>query len=96
MPCQSKPYFFFYKFQLRFCILISQAAYDAGQKATEMEGILTFLSDSIHVIQVTDGFRDVLKPRQLDDADCAALNLSSAVTVYLAMAIQYFNDESIG
>ena len=60
-----------------------------------MEGALEFLSDSISRIKVTEGFRDVLLPEQLDEVDSAAINLSSTVTLYLAMAIQYFTDDSI-
>ena len=53
------------------------------------------LSAAIHKVQVTAGFSDVLTPKQLDDVDCAALNLSASVTEYLAMAIKYFVNKSI-
>lgn len=57
---------------------------------------MAFLSDAIRPISVTEGFRNVLSPKQLDNVDCAALELSAAVTEYLALAIQYFTDKSIG
>jgi hypothetical protein len=60
-----------------------------------VEGALVVLSAAIHKVQVTEGFRDVLTPKQLDDVDCAALNLSASVTEYLAMAIKYFLDKSV-
>jgi hypothetical protein len=61
-----------------------------------VEEALTSLSSAISRIKVTEGFRDVLQQHQLDEVDCAAINLSAAVTEYLAIAIQYFADNSIG
>jgi len=55
-----------------------------------------FLLEAIRPIRVTEGFRDVLSPKQLDEVDCAAIALSAAVTDYLALAIQYFTDKTIG
>jgi hypothetical protein len=73
----------------------AKAAYDAGQKAAEVENAIVELSDAIHHISVTDGFRDVLTLDMLDNVDCAAIHLSAAVTEYLAMAIKYFRDKSL-
>jgi hypothetical protein len=73
-----------------------QAAYNAGQKAEEVDSALEFLADAIHSIHVTEGFSEVLNEEQLDGVDCAALQLSAAVTEYLAMAIVYYTDKSIG
>lgn len=55
-----------------------------------------FLSDAIHRVQVTKGFSDILNEGQLDDVNCAALNLSAVVTEYLTMAIEYFMENSLG
>jgi hypothetical protein len=55
---------------------------------------LSFLSEAIHRVHVTEGFSEVLNEKQLDDVYCAALNLSTAVTEYLILAIQYFTDNS--
>ena len=73
-----------------------EAAYNAGQTAVEINGTLLFLSDAIHRVQVTKGFSDVLNDKQLDDVNCAALNLSAVVTEYLTMATEYFMENSIG
>jgi hypothetical protein len=61
-----------------------------------VEDALVFLSDAISHIKVTEGFRNVLEDRQLDEVDCAAINLSATVTEYLAMAIEYFTDKTLG
>ena len=55
---------------------------------------LSFLSEAIHRVHVTEGFSEVLNEKQLDDVYCAALNLSAAVTEYLTLAIQYFTDKN--
>jgi hypothetical protein len=55
-----------------------------------------FLYDAIHRVQVTRGFSDILNEAQLDDVNCAALNLSAVVTEYLTMAIEYFMENSLG
>lgn len=69
-------------------------AYNAGEKAEEVDGALTTLSDAIHDVQVTDGFDEVLSQQQREDVECAAINLSASVTKYLAMAIEYFTDRT--
>jgi hypothetical protein len=51
---------------------------------------------AIHRIHVTERFSEILSDAQLDDVHCAALNLSTAVTEYLVMVIQYLTDKSIG
>ena len=57
---------------------------------------LSFLSDSIREVEVTATFKDILKQKQLEDVNCAAINLSAAVTEYLTMTIESLSNEIQG
>ena len=63
--------------------------YDAIQLVTEIEEAVTHLSSAIRRVEVTDGFREVLDNAQLDEVECAAAVLSTAVTDYLTRAISF-------
>ena len=64
-------------------------------KAEDVENVVSTLSATIHRVQVTEGFSDVLDYKQLDDVYCAAIKLSTAVTEYLGMAIVYFENKNL-
>jgi hypothetical protein len=70
--------------------------YDATQLTLEIEDVISKLSETIGRIQVTKGFSKVLKQEQLEGVYCAALKLCTAVTEYLAKAIIYLEDQSLG
>lgn len=77
-------------------MFLLQKVDDSVEKADEVDGAIVTLSDGLHRIRVIDGFREVLTGEQLDDVDCAALNLSAAVTSYLTMAIEYYTPTTMG
>lgn len=66
--------------------------YDAVTLSAELERAIANLSSTVRQIEVTQGFQEVLNIAQLDEVYCAALQLSSCVTEYLAKIIQYFHD----
>lgn len=63
---------------------------------TEIESIISELSEIIRQVQVTKGFSTVLDKEQLDDVECKALRLSAAITEYLSKAILYLEKNHSG
>jgi hypothetical protein len=59
--------------------------------AETLETAIKTLSETLEHIQVTEGFKEVLTPAQLEDVDCAALNLAACVTDYMAKAVAYLD-----
>jgi len=65
-------------------------------RTDDIKSTLSFLLDSLQRIRVTEGFSEVLKEKELEDIYCAALNLSAAVSDYLALAMKYLIDANFG
>jgi hypothetical protein len=76
-------------------LLLLEAVNTAEQIAKEVDETISFLSEAIHHIQVTDSFADVLDENQLEEVYCRALNLSAAVTEYIVIAIIFFTQKGI-
>ena len=70
--------------------------YDAEQRATEIEAVISKLSETLSQVQVTNGFSEILDSEQLGEVECAALRLSAAVAHFLADAIKYLDNQGPG
>jgi hypothetical protein len=63
--------------------------------AADLEDAIKTLSATLHHIEVTEGFKEVLTDAQLEEVYCAALVLAACVIEYLTKAIAYL-DGGIG
>jgi len=64
--------------------------------ATEVEDAIKTLSDTIRHTKVTEGFKEVLDDKQLEEVYCRALRLSAAIAEYLAKVIPYLEGNKLG
>jgi len=76
--------------------LTAKTAYEAKKRRDDVEATISFLSESLNDVQVTEGFSDVLTDDKMEDVYCAALEVATTSTKYLSLAITFFKDKSIG
>jgi hypothetical protein len=75
---------------------ISQITYEEIGKAKAIEQNLDFLASVIHRLELNAEFPQGIADAQLDNVECAALDVFTAVMEYLTNGIRYFSKPLIG
>src|SRR5271163_2845281 len=70
--------------------------FEESKRADEVDEKLVFLSTTIHRLELMNDIPADIDNAQLDNLECAALNLTTSIIEYLTFAIRHFSRSFIG